>query len=216
MMRPFMPPPLASLGLGGDANGHGADQRQVQAAFQAGRAQGLEEGRAQGRKEGLAAGQQQGLSQAEAHSAERERQGLGALNNALASLLANREADRQAMDAAGRAALAALLDLVAPTLLASGLGAELQAVLAEALERRGTDKVTLRAHPKTLAALPPGAAAAPAEQLHLLPDTAMAPGTAEASWQGGGLLFNPPALLARMRAILAAPPQPLPLQEPQT
>lgn len=214
-MRPFLPPSLATVARGGDALALriAAEQEQFRAAFAAGRAEGLAQGLAQGRAEGAADGLAAGLVQAQAEFAARERDGLEAANAALAGLLARRAEDRRAMDAEARAALAAVLGVLAPALLPTTLGAELTALVTEALERHGGDTITLRAHPATLALLHHGGPFDAAASLELQPDPELPPGVAEAAWRSGGLVFDGAALLARALAILGAAPPAAPFQE---
>lgn len=208
MTRPFIPPQIDALveGEGALAARALAEERISAAAFEAGHARGLAEGMARGRQEGIVAGREEAERNAQAAAAARERNGTKVVEAALAALLAARTEDRRAIDAEARAALAAALGVLAPTLLNGSMGGELAALIAEALENRGSETVVLRAAPATLAAFQEDAPAAPPEHLRLVSDPAMPAGTAEASWGSGGLLFDAESLTARALAILGQAP----------
>lgn len=177
-------------------------------AFEAGRRRGQEEGLNQGRAEGAAQAHEEAARALEAEVAQRTGQGAQRAAQALEQLLATRAADRRAMDADTRATIIAALRAVLPGLIARAAGAEVAAMLAEALAERGEDVILLTAHPDTLAAVQaegfPPPQEAPA-RLRLLPEPTMPPGSAEASWVSGGLVYRPEALAARVLAILEAP-----------
>jgi flagellar biosynthesis/type III secretory pathway protein FliH len=214
--RPYLPPSLGALLAGEDGSAAARvqeEERMRAAAFEAGRRRGLEEGLAQGRAEGAAQAQAQAARAMEAEVASRSRQGATLAAETLEHLLAARATDRRALDTDARAAMVAALQAVLPTLLARSAGAEVAAMLAEAMTERGEDVILLSAHPDTLAAMAregfPPAQEAPS-RLRLLPEPAMPPGAAEASWVSGGLVYQPDALLARALAILDAPQAPSP------
>jgi flagellar biosynthesis/type III secretory pathway protein FliH len=209
--RPWLPP---SLGLlledeHGTAAGRRQEEERLRAgAFDAGRRRGLEEGLAQGRAEGAAEAAADAARVLEQAVAERAAQGAGAAVAALHRLLERRADDRRALDTDARAALFAALQAVLPALLAHAAGGEIAALLAELLVERGEDVILLAAHPDTLAAMQregfPELQSQPA-RIRLLPEPAMPPGAAEASWVSGGVIHRPEALVARALAILAAP-----------
>jgi flagellar biosynthesis/type III secretory pathway protein FliH len=221
--RPYLPPSLGALLAGEDGSAAARlqeEDRMRAAAFEAGRRRGLEEGLAQGRAEGAAEARSEAARLLEAEVAQRSSQGAQRAAQVLERLLAARAEDRRAMDTDARAALFAALEAVLPSLLARAAGAEVAALLAEALAERGEDVILLTAHPDTLAAMQtegfPRPQQAPA-RLRLLPDPEMPPGSAEASWVSGGLIYRPDALVARALAILDAPrahPEPLQENEP--
>ncbi len=104
----------------------------------------------------------------------------------------------------GKVAATALQALF-PTLLATAAGAEIAVMLADVLAERAPETLILRAHPDTLATI----AAETADERdagRLIPEPApdMAFGAAEAAWNGGGITFDPAALLARVTAVLTA------------
>jgi hypothetical protein len=86
-------------------------------------------------------------------------------------------------------------------LLARTVGEEIAVLIAAAVSERGTDRLTLRCHSQTLAAVK-AQGLAESEVLMLLPDDGMAPGTAVATWAGGGLSFDPTALLEQVVGLL--------------
>lgn len=209
--RPYLPPSLGVLLAGEDGSAAARQQEEERmraAAFEAGRRRGLEEGRAQGHAEGAAQACEAAAQALEAEVAQRSSQGAHRAAQALEQLLASRAEDRRAMDTDARATLAAALETVLPSLLTRAAGAEVAAMLAEALTERGQDVILLTAHPETLAAIQaegfPPPQEAPA-RLRLLPEPNMPPGSAEASWVSGGLIHRPDALAARVLAILDAP-----------
>lgn len=212
-IRPFTPPSLAALIAGEDGSTAArlAQEERIRAtAHAAGWREGQAEGLAQGRAENQAAILAEARREMQAELTRRGRQGAAAAAAALEALLAGREADRRALDTDLRAALVAALQAVLPALLARAAGGEVAAILAQALTERAGDAITLRLHPTTLDEMqregfPPEGLA---DRLKLRPDPAMAPGSAEAAWADGGLLYDPAALVERVLAVLAAPAAP--------
>jgi flagellar assembly protein FliH len=228
MMRPFLPPSLEALsGADGMVAARIAAEAQLRdAAFADGHARGLAEGLTRGRLEGVATGRLEGQAEAEAGFAEQRRHGAMAAEQALVDLATARSEDRAALDREVRTALAAVLTLVVPALLEREAGANLLALLAEAMTQRTADRIVVRAHPDTLALLEPGGfpaagplpglAAGEAERLLLEPDPAMPPGAATAAWTGGGLLIDPRTMAARALAILGPIPTEIRPQQEMT
>jgi flagellar biosynthesis/type III secretory pathway protein FliH len=214
MRRPFQPPSL--LTLISDEDGSTAmrllaEERIRNAALAAGRQQGMDEGLRLGREEGIAAARAEAERGLQAELSRRGEQGAAAAAAALETLLAQRQADRAGLDAELRTALAAALEAMFPILLAHAVGGEVAALLSAALTERGADHLILRAHPDTLATAQADGFPSlpfPEERLRLLPDPAMPPGRAEASWADGGLVYDPAALKAQVLAILGAPASP--------
>ncbi|MFC4167953.1 FliH/SctL family protein [Teichococcus aestuarii] len=211
IVRPFQPPPLRVLIAdedGSTAARLAAEERIRLQALELGRQRGFEEGMARGRSEGEAASRALAEQAMQAALATRGQQGAVAASEALQALLKRRAEDRRQLDAELRAALVAALEAVFPVLLAHAAGGEVAALLAQALTERGTDTITLQAHPDTLsAAEQDGFPAGPLpDRIRLLPDPTMPPGQAEARWTNGGLLYDPAALMARVLAILGDTP----------
>ncbi|MBO1076056.1 hypothetical protein [Roseomonas marmotae] len=213
MARPYLPPSLGALlaGEDGSAARLREEERLRAAAFEAGRRRGHEEGLAQGRGEGAAQAEAAAAARLEDELSRRAAQGAQLAAQALERLLAERAEERRVMDGEARAAVVAALEAVFPQLLARAAGAEVAAMLAEAVSMRGEDVILLTAHPETLAALQrdgfPPTGDAPS-RLRLLPEPAMPPGSAEASWVSGGLVYRPDVLAAQAIAILEAPRAP--------
>ena len=103
-----------------------------------------------------------------------------------------------------RETAAVALRTLFPTLLASAAGLEIATLLADALAERAPEALVLRAHPDTLATI---AAETAAEQdrgrLTLCAAPEMPFAAAEVCWTGGGMTFDPGALLARVTSLLA-------------
>jgi flagellar biosynthesis/type III secretory pathway protein FliH len=208
--RPYLPPSINLLLAGEDGSAalrRQEEERMRNAAFDAGHRRGIEEGLAQGHAEGAAQAEAAASQRLEAEVAQRASQGASLAARALETLLSTRAQDRRSLDADTRATLVAALEAIAPTLLAQAAGAEIAALVAEALTERGEDIILLTAHPDTLEAMREEGFPQPQEapsRLRLLPEPTMPPGSAEASWVSGGLIHRPDALLARVLAILDA------------
>lgn len=200
----FVPPTVNSLQP--DA------EHEAAAAIEAARANGLAEGHAQGWSEG----RESGLREGEAKARQELLQPIAALEQDLAAarasraasetleqLLAARDADRAALEADCRCAIAAALRVLYPALLTQALGGEIAAVVTDALAVRQADRIVVRAHPHTLAAplLRDISAAAP-DRLALHWDDTIGLGAVEVVWANGGMVADWDALLARILAVL--------------
>ncbi|MGD0433291.1 MAG: hypothetical protein ABSA58_19590 [Acetobacteraceae bacterium] len=211
----FRPPPLA-----GFYEGDGADHA---AALVEAREQGFAEGREKGLLEGHAAGVADGeartrgvllpeLDALQESSAKRDR--YDAVAFALRQLLEGRERDLAALETNVREVATAALRALFPVLLSHAIGPEIAALVASALAERAPETLTLRAHPDTLAAVSPDTRAETEKgRLVLAPDPRRAFGSVEIAWTGGGLTFDPAALLSQVTAALGAEtvPAPVPL-----
>jgi flagellar biosynthesis/type III secretory pathway protein FliH len=221
MRRPYQPPSLLTLISGEDGSSAArllAEERIRNTALAAGRQQGFEEGQRQGREEGIAVARAEAERNLQVELAQRAQQGAAAASSALKALLAQRQADRAALDVDLRLTLRAALNTLFPVLMARAMGEEVTALLTTALTERQSDVLTLRAHPDTLAAAQTDGFArdvAPG-QLRLLPDPTMLPGQAEAAWADGGLVYDPAALKAQVLAILGVPAPPASLISEET
>lgn len=211
MARPFHPPALHALLADEDgttAARLAAEERIRAQAHEAGRQRGFEEGFTRGRGEGEASGHARAEQEFQAALAVHAQKGAAAAAVALETLLRQRAEERRVLDTDLRATLVAALGAVFPALLARAAGGEVAALLATALTERGTDSITLHAHPATLAAarqegFPHGQMP---DRVRLLPDETMPQGKAEARWANGGLLYDPAALMAQVLAILGSKP----------
>jgi hypothetical protein len=206
MSRRFHPPPLAGFYASPEV-----DAAQTLADL---REQGFAEGQSAGRKQGYEAGFMEGAAETRAalqpeldvlreSSGNRERR-VG-VADALRRVLAARDADLANVERASRELAAAALQALFPTLLATAAGAEIAAMLADVLAERAPETLILRAHPDTLATIA-AETAVERETGRLTPEPVpdMAFGVAEAAWSGGGITFDPAALLARVAGVLAA------------
>ncbi|HEX2940348.1 MAG TPA: hypothetical protein VHO91_04815 [Rhodopila sp.] len=175
------------------------------------REDGFTEGLRAGREEGYAAGVRQGEEQATAayqielsklHAEYARQHTIEVILGALQQLLHSREETRLALEAAARAVIQSALRSLFPVLLASAAGQEIAALIEETVRERGTIGVTVRAHPDTIASVR-DQGLADSETLTLLPDASVAPGTAIATWSGGGLSFEPGQHLQQIDALLS-------------
>jgi hypothetical protein len=212
MSRRFLPPPVTGFYALPEV-----DHAQTLAET---RDQGYAEGRSAGQKQGYEAGFMEGAAEARAAlqpeldalretSGNRERR-VGVADE-LRRVLAARDADLATVERASREVATAALQALFPTLLATAAGAEIAALLADVLTERAPETLTLRAHPDTLATIA-AETAAERETGRLTPEAApdMSFGLAEAAWSGGGITFDPAALLARVISVLAAASQTTP------
>lgn len=206
MSRRFLPPPLTGFYAPPEA-----DEVDTLADI---RQQGYAEGHSAGQKQGYEAGFMEGAAETRAalqpeldvlreSSGNRERR-VG-VADALRRVLAARDADLATVERASREAATAALQALFPTLLATAAGTEIAALLANTLAERAPEQLILRAHPDTLATIA-AETAAEREAGRLIPEPVpdMAFGVAEAVWNGGGITFDPAALLARVTSVLAA------------
>jgi flagellar biosynthesis/type III secretory pathway protein FliH len=200
--RRFIPPAVEVLREG----------PQAEAAYEASRAreEGYTEGLRIGRHEGHAVGVRHGEQQAaQAHQAELEKfrsayarqHTIEILLAALEELQAGREEMKRELEAEARAAINSALRALFPVLLAHATGQEIAALIGDAIAERGTERLTLCGNQETIASVKEQGLAE-SDTLTLLSDPAMKPGTAVATWSGGGLLFDPAALLEHVSAVL--------------
>ncbi len=204
MSRRFHPPPLAGFYASSEV-----DQTQTLAQM---REQGFAEGHIRGVQKGYETGFMEGAAETRAalqpeldalreSSGNRERR-VG-VADALRRLLVARDADLATVERAAREAAVAALQAMFPTLLATAAGSEIAALLADALAERAPETLILRAHPDTLTTIA-AETAKEREAGRLTPQPApeMPFGSAEAAWAGGGITFDPAALLARVISVL--------------
>jgi len=211
MIRPFVPPSVAALRpiivMQSDDELVGAPD----AKFAEGHACGLLEGRLAGQREGEARARDE--LQAELVALREKLATKEATNTvalALDRLLAARAETDRALQATARDVLVSALRTLFPALLARAAGAEVAAIVREAIAVRAPEPLSLRAHPDTLACL----AGEAFEGLALAPDNTLNLGAAELTWSGGGLTFDPATLLERVEAVLC--PAPADTQETAT
>jgi len=209
MSNRFRPPPLALFYASPDADHARALAAARDQGFAEGHAQGLVDGHGSGLAEGIA--ETRTAVQAELEALREicaKREAEGAVADALRRLLAGREADIAALEGAVRELAAVALRTLFPTLLDAAAGTEIARLLADTLADRAPEALTLRAHPGTLVAVAAETTGRHDERIVLAPDPGMPPGTADVTWTGGGLTFDPAALLLRITTALAPAPEP--------
>jgi flagellar biosynthesis/type III secretory pathway protein FliH len=205
MSRRFIPPSVATF-LDGPLSD---TARSIAAA----RDESYAEGLANGRREGHAAGLREGISQSqEARALEManlendfaKQHAVGCVLAAFEKLLAAQDTTRHTLERETLDVMIAALRALFPLLLARAQGAEIAALVCEALSEHRSERVSLRASPDTIGLVK---AAGPGEldtsRLTLLPDPDMAPGSAVATWTGAGLSFDPAALLEQVTGVLS-------------
>ena len=212
MSRRFHPPPLAGFYACPEVDHAQTLVETQERGFAEGHNAGLKQGYEAGFMEGAAdarAALQPELDALRETSGNRERR-VG-VADALRRVLAARDADLATVERASRELAVAALQALFPTLLASAAGAEIAVLLADVLAERAPETLILRAHPDTLATIA-AETTAEREAGRLTPEAVpdMKFGVAEAAWNGGGITFDPAALLARVTSVLAAASQTTP------
>jgi hypothetical protein len=205
-MRRFVPPAIESFdpALTGGEVDRAANARDAAysegflAGQRAGRIEGFAEGEAQAR-----AGWDEEVSIWRARLDEVN--ACNSVSNGLAQLMMARDADRLAVDEGARAAIAASLEVLFPLLMAHSLGAELSDLIDKAVMARSKEEIVVRASAETIAAitaqgLPEGSAGR--VKLRAIPDYPA--DKADIAWVGGGLTFDPDALLRRVTSMIAS------------
>jgi hypothetical protein len=204
MSRRFIPPPAAAFGQGVEAEQAQGLVRARDEAYAEGHAAGLAAGLETGRQEGMAAVREECAAALEEARAEATRRTTETdLAAALERMGAARAADLTALEDGLRQTLSATLRSLFPVLMTHAAGMELQRLIADTLTERAPETLLLRAHPDALAhltALPGWDELA----LRLTPraDDQLAAGAIEIAWTGGGLAYDPQALLERVSAAI--------------
>jgi len=197
IMRRFMPPSIRSF----DSQSSGGSAALLapirEAAFR--------DGYSEGQRVGHAAGVTDGAAQARAEMEETIAILRAALDQQSASdnvgiavtqLLDMRNADILLIESRIRAALAAAVDILFPSLMAHTIGPDLARLVGDALTDRSPDTLTIRASGETIGCLAAtGAAELDATRLTYVPNEDQPFGAVEVTWAGGGLTFDPIALL---------------------
>jgi flagellar biosynthesis/type III secretory pathway protein FliH len=203
MSRRFIPPTVGGILRDGPRSEEAFDLARV-------REEAYAEGLRVGRHEGHAIGLRQGEERAaEIYQVELQRlcaeyakqHGIEVVLAALRDLLAAHEQTRREVEDEARAAISSALRVLFPVLLAQTAGQEIAGLIGDALCERGIEALTVRADPETIASIR-DQGLTEADTLTLLPDPAMKPGTAVATWSAGGLSFDPAALLEQVAGIL--------------
>jgi flagellar biosynthesis/type III secretory pathway protein FliH len=203
MSRRFIPPAVDVLLDGPRADAACETARVKEEGF----AEGLRIGRHEGHAIGLRQGEEQAgkIHQAELdklRAAYAKQHTIEIVLAALQALLAEREQTRREVEEATRKVVSSALRTLFPVLLAKAAGQEIAAIVGDALSERGIDGVTLRCDPETIVSVT-HQGLAEADTLTLHSDPEMKPGTAVATWSGGGLSFDPAALLEQVVGILS-------------
>jgi hypothetical protein len=207
-MRPFIPPALRTFDPPETDAEPPVDHTPLRdAAFAEGHDAGLRAGHAAG----LAEGEARMRAIADAEIAELrshlDRQAARrAVAAALSNLLEQRDADITALAAAARSALAEALQGIFPVFLRTAMGAEVAALLTDAAEAHSAEQLKLRAAPATIDAV--RGQSLPDEllaRITFVPVPDRPPGWADIAWSGGGLTFDPDALLWQVADLLSYP-----------
>jgi hypothetical protein len=205
MTTRFRPPPLAEFYMAITDDRAAALNKAREEGYAEGLANGMRRGHAAGLAEGEARTRDAMLPELDAlqeNSAKRDWYESVALT--LRRLLQARESDLTALENSVREVAAASLGTLFPVLLSRAAGAEIAALVGDALAERAPEILTLRAHPDTLAAVAAETGEmASTGRLMLVPDPRRAFGAVEAAWVGGGMTFDPAALLSHVTAALA-------------
>lgn len=204
MTRRFIPPAIEAFGDGPKAEAARNIAAARDAAYVEGRDVGWQQGHAAGFRDGEASARKVCEAELSALRAEFARRDCGLrVAEALQLLLTAREEDQRGLETSMRTAIIAALQTLFPAFLDAAAGREVATLLADTLAERTADTLTLHAHPDMVAAveaenLAPEAAA----RLTLVPDATLAHGAAILEWAGGGVAFDPAALLERVAMIL--------------
>jgi hypothetical protein len=205
MMRRFVPPPIQAFDPSAGATDPDAFGPVRDAAYEV----GYEAGHRAGHAAGLADGEAQALAAngrevARLQTMLDEQKACNSVADALAQLLAARDADRQQLERQTRTAVAAALDVLFPPLMSLTIGAELVALIDQALTARTSEEITVRVSAETIAAISAcGIPDCGATRVTLLPTADQPRGVAEIAWSGGGLTFDPAALLHKVTALIS-------------
>jgi hypothetical protein len=204
MMRRFIPPPIQAFDLSAGAG----EQDVLGPVRDAAHEVGYEAGHREGRIAGLAEGEARALAVsgpevARLQSLLDEQTACNSVAHALAQLLAARDADRRKLEMETRQAIAAALDVLFTSLMSLTIGAEIVALVEEALTARAPEEITVRASAETIAAvaargIPDGGST----RVTLLPTADQPYGAVDIIWSGGGLTFDPTALLRKVAEFI--------------
>ena len=197
MIRPFIPPAVTALRpfmlLKSEVDSADDLSPAADGGFAEGHACGLLEGRLAGQRESEARAREAfDVERAALHEKLAKLEAAESVASSLSRLLATRDMAERALEDAARSVLVSALRTLFPILLASAAGAEVSALISEALAVRATGTLGLRAHPDMLA----GLAGVVPDGLAVTPDPSLEPAAAELTWAGGGLSFDPAGLLS--------------------
>jgi flagellar biosynthesis/type III secretory pathway protein FliH len=196
-MRRFVPPPIKAF----DPSSAAGDGHMFGPVRNAAYDVGFEAGRREGHAAGFAAGEAQAraigdVEIARLHAMLDEQIACNSVADALTQLLAARHDDLRLIEQEMRSAVAAALDILFPSLMAQAAGAEITALIDQALTARAFEEIRVRASVETIAAVTArGLPEAGSTRLTLVSDADHPSGAADIAWTGGGLTFDPAALL---------------------
>jgi hypothetical protein len=196
-MRRFVPPPIQAF----DSSPWCEEPDTIGPVRDPVYASGYDAGLRAGRVAGFADGEAQARFAAASEMARLnaildEQRACDSVAAGLNDLLASRQADRQQMRQEARSAIAAALDILFPTLMAQTVGAEIVALIDQALSARTAEAITIRASAETIAAIRfCGLSEQSSARVTLVPDPDQTFGAADIAWTGGGLTFDHAALL---------------------
>ena len=199
-MRPFFPPQIQTF----DTYSSDGDSDPIGPVRNAAYEVGYEAGWRAGHSAGFAEGETQARS-ASASEIVRlnamldEQQACSNVSDVLHDLLSYRDADRRQIWHETRSATATALDVLFPTLMAQTVGAEIVVLIDEALNARISEGIAVRASPETIEAIRSlGLSEHASARVTLHPDPGQPFGVADIAWTGGGMTFDPQALLRRV------------------
>ncbi len=199
-MRRFIPPPIQAFDPSsgtGDPDIFGPVRN---AAYDVGYDTGRRAGHATGFAEGEAHARTVcGEEIARLRAMLDEQTACNSVADILTRLLAERDADRRQMEQEARSTVSVTLNTLFPSLMALSAGSEIVALIDQTLTARPAEGITVRASAETIAAIrarglpEPGVA-----RVELVQDAEHPFGAADIAWTGGGLTFDPAALLRRV------------------
>jgi flagellar biosynthesis/type III secretory pathway protein FliH len=204
-MRLFVPPPVQAFAPPSVAEETDQLDAVRSAAFQDGFLAGERAGHTAGVAEGERLAQER--FETEASGFRETIETLSSCNTvagALAQLLEARNADRRMLELETRAAIVAALDTLFPALVNHAAGPELAALISDALTTRAGEQISVLAAPETIEAIKAqGLPESETARLLLAEDPHMTAGEARIGWSGGGLAFDPTALLQQVTEIFS-------------
>ncbi len=204
-MRRFIPPPIRAFDPSSSAGDPDAFGPVRNAAYEVGYDVGRREGHAAGLLEGEAGARADCNEEISRLSKMLEEQvACNSVADVLSQLLATRQADRRLIEQQSRSAVASAVEFLFPTIMAETAGSQIIALIDHALSERSPEELTVRACPATIEAVKSrGLPDAGATRVTLLPNATAPSGMADISWTGGGMTFDPAALLREVTEILS-------------
>lgn len=195
-MRRFVPPPIDAFdpfSAVGDPNVYGPVRN---AAYEAGFYAGSRAGRAAGLAEGEALSRVASTEEIDRlRVLLQEQTARNSVTDAITQLLAARDADRQLLEQHLRSAVSVAMATLFPSLMSMAIGYEIVALIDQALAARTPENITIRASAETIGAITArGLPQTGSSRVTLLPDANYSDAI-DVAWTGGGMTFDPAALL---------------------